>query len=116
MQGLCHVWPRFAEFSGVAMSCFALSRSAVFADVSRIKPEDPFNPVFKAILYSLEDVELMPLVFTGIPGGSYCRRLRSLLLCFSLLLSKKAELIVWLKVGSPTDVVLFTPLSKQAEL
>ena len=93
MQGLCHVWPRFAESSGVAMSCFTLCRSAIFTDVSRVKKEeDPFNPVFKAILYCFEDVELMHIVFTRMPGVSYCRPLRTLLLSCSFRLSKWAEL------------------------
>ena len=51
MQGRCRVWPRLSEFSGVVLSCFTISSSTVFTDVSLIKPEDSFNPFFKAILY-----------------------------------------------------------------
>ena len=41
--------PWLSEFSGVVLSCFTLSRSTIFTDVSLEKPEDSF----KAILYSV---------------------------------------------------------------
>ena len=47
MSGLFQI-----EFSGVALSCFTLSRFAV-SGVSLIKPEDSFNPSLKDILYSV---------------------------------------------------------------
>ena len=34
------VWPRLSEFSGVVLSCFTLSLSTGFTDVSLMKPED----------------------------------------------------------------------------
>ena len=39
-----------SELSGVVLSRFTLSRSAVFTDVSLGKPEDSFSPLFKAAL------------------------------------------------------------------
>ena len=39
MHGRGHVWPWLTEFSGVALSCFTLSRLAIFTDVSLIEPE-----------------------------------------------------------------------------
>ena len=47
--------------SGLALSCFKLSSSAIFTDVSHVKPEGSFNPLFnplfnqlfKAVLYSV---------------------------------------------------------------
>ena len=77
MHGCCHAWPWFIEFSSVApscftlslcyfsgciahktwrlvcvaLSCFTLSPSAVFPDVSLIKLEDSFNSLFKAMVY-----------------------------------------------------------------
>ena len=45
MQERCRVWRWLNEFSGVVLSCFSLTG---FADVSLIKPEDSFNPLFKA--------------------------------------------------------------------
>ena len=41
------------EFCDVALSCFTLSRLTTFPDVSLIKPEDSFSPLFKAVLYSV---------------------------------------------------------------
>ena len=52
-HGHCCVWPWLIEFSGVAMSCFTLSRFTIFPDVLFVKPEDSLNPLFKAILYSV---------------------------------------------------------------
>ena len=49
----CHVWPWLSEFSGVLQSCFALSPSTIFTQVRLIKPEDSFNPLLKAISYSV---------------------------------------------------------------
>ena len=47
------VGPSLSEFSGVVPSCFMLSLSTVFTEVSLIKREDSFDPLFKAVLYSL---------------------------------------------------------------
>ena len=48
------VWLWLIEFSSVALDCLTLSRVTVFfPDGSHIKPEDSFNPLFKAILQSM---------------------------------------------------------------
>ena len=43
--------------SGLALSCFKLSSSAIFTGVSHVKPEGSFNPLFnplfKTVLYSV---------------------------------------------------------------
>ena len=54
-QGRCHFCPWLSEFSSaVVLNCSRLSRSTIFADASLVKPpEDSFNPLFKAILYSV---------------------------------------------------------------
>ena len=54
MQGCYRAW--VCEFSGVALSCFTLSRSTIFSDVSLIKPEDSLNPFFNAVLFSVLEV------------------------------------------------------------
>ena len=41
------------EFSGVVRSCFTLFRSTILTDVSLNQTEGSFNPLFKAILYSV---------------------------------------------------------------
>ena len=51
-----HVWPWLSEFSGVAVSCFTLSRSTIFAYISLIKLVGSFKPLFKAILCSVSGV------------------------------------------------------------
>jgi len=52
MQRHCHAWPWLSELSSVIQSRFTLSLSRVFTVASLVKPEDTFNPSFKAILYS----------------------------------------------------------------
>ena len=70
MHGCCYVWPWLSEFSDVVLSCFTPSRSAIFTDVSLIKPKDSFNPLFKAVLYSVswvkETWEFPNLLFTSL--------------------------------------------------
>ena len=39
--------------SGLALSCFKLSSSAIFTDVSHVKPEGSFNPLFNPLLNPL---------------------------------------------------------------
>ena len=58
----CHVWPWLIEFSHVVSSCFTISRLTIFPEVSLLKPEDSFSPLFKAILYSVTkwDRKLVP--------------------------------------------------------
>ena len=58
MHGRCYVCqPCLTDFSGVALSCFTLSRLTVFPDVLSVQPEDSLNPLFKAILYSVSWVK-----------------------------------------------------------
>ena len=56
VNGRCHVWPWLCEFSGVALGCFTLSCLTISPDVSLIEPEFSFNPLFKAIYYSVSSV------------------------------------------------------------
>lgn len=49
----CYVWPWLVEYNDVVMSCFMLSRSTSFAEVSPIKPEDSPTLLFKEILHSV---------------------------------------------------------------
>ena len=51
VHGRCHVWPWLIQFSGVKMSCFTLSRSTTFTEISPIQQEDSPIPLFEAILY-----------------------------------------------------------------
>ena len=47
-------WPVEGIKHGVNVSsCFNLSRSTIFSDVWLIKPEGSYNPLFKAVLYSM---------------------------------------------------------------
>ena len=50
---LCLFRPWLTEFNGVVQSCFTLSRSTVFTEVSPMKPEDSPIPLFTAILHSV---------------------------------------------------------------
>ena len=43
--------------SGLALSCFKLSSSAIFTDVSHVKPEGSFNPLFNPLLTALPVVQ-----------------------------------------------------------
>ena len=58
MHGRCHFWPWFSEFSSVVLNycCFTLSRSTIFMAVSLTKPQNSFNPLFKAVLYSVSEI------------------------------------------------------------
>ena len=38
VKGRCHVWHWLSEFSGVVLSCFTISFSTIFTDVTLIKP------------------------------------------------------------------------------
>ena len=52
----CHVWHWLSELRSFVLSYFKLSRSAIFTDVSFIEPEDSFEPLFKAVPYSMSSV------------------------------------------------------------
>ena len=65
-QGRCRVWLWLIEFSGVALSCFTLSRLTVFPDVLSVQPEDSLNPLFKAILYSVSWVRKLCIIRNGL--------------------------------------------------
>ena len=56
-----------AMFSCGRLSCFTLSRLTAYPDVrlSLIKPEDPFSPLFNAILYSMSWVRKLGKSLTG---------------------------------------------------
>ena len=56
-----------SEFSGVALSCFTLSRWIIFPDVSLIKPEDSFNPLFKAVQFLVQCNDSGNLRWAGYP-------------------------------------------------
>ena len=60
MYGLCDVWTRLTEFSDI-LSCITLSRSTVFTNASPVKPEDPFNLLFKAISCAVNNQFVMLL-------------------------------------------------------
>ena len=53
MHKCCHVWPWLIEFGNVVLSCFTLSCSTTFTEVSPIKLEDSPIPLFKAIFRSV---------------------------------------------------------------
>lgn len=50
MHGTCRIWSWLIEHS--VLSCFTLSCSTVFTEVSFVKPEYLFIPLFKATPYS----------------------------------------------------------------
>ena len=52
----CHTRPWLSELGAVVPCCFSLSGSTNFRDVLLIKPEESFNPLFKAILQSMPRV------------------------------------------------------------
>ena len=54
--GAAIFWYWLAEYSGVVLSCFTLSRSTIFAEISLINPEDVPIQWFKAVLYSVSRV------------------------------------------------------------
>ena len=56
------------ELSGVVLSCFTLSRFAIFPDVSLIEPEGSFNPLFNAILYSVSWVRKLVIGRLQVPS------------------------------------------------
>ena len=53
MHGRCHAGSWLIEFSGVAPSCFTFLVWPFKKKKKKVKPEDMFNPLFKAILYSV---------------------------------------------------------------
>ena len=53
MRGRGPVWSWMIEFSGVALSCRTFVDLQLFPDLSIIKPEDTFSPLFKLNLYSM---------------------------------------------------------------
>ena len=59
LHGLCYVRHWLIEFSGVALSCFRLSRLTVFPDVSLITPEDSIvQPLFRQFFIQCHGSEL----------------------------------------------------------
>ena len=52
IHGRCHVLSCFNQFSGDALSCFALFRRTSWTEALLIQPEDLLRPLFKTIVYS----------------------------------------------------------------
>ena len=53
----CHIWPWLSEFSGVALSCFPLSRLTVFPGYIAHETGRPVEPIFQGSLSSVVSQE-----------------------------------------------------------